>query len=58
MPWTCGVAAWGELVQLVAGHDVSCEARDIDRYGRVVAVCTADGRDINAVMVAHGWALA
>ncbi len=58
MPWACGVAAWGELVQLVAGKDASCEARDVDRYGRVLAVCTADNEDINAAMVAQGWALA
>ena len=58
VPWACGIAAWGELVQLVAGKDVSCETRDIDRYGRTVAVCTAGGQDINAAMVAQGWALA
>ena len=57
-PWACGIAAWGELVQLVAGKDVSCEMRDIDRYSRVVAVCSADGENINAAMVAQGWALA
>ncbi len=58
MPWACGIAAWGELVQLLAGKDVSCETRDTDRYGRAVAVCSADGQDINAAMVAQGWALA
>ncbi len=58
VPWACGVAAWGELVQLVAGTRLTCETRDVDRYGRVVAVCSADGQDINAVMVAQGWALA
>ena len=58
VPWACGVAAWGELVQLVAGRDVTCETRDIDRYGRAGAVCAADGDDINAAMVAQGWALA
>ena len=58
VPWACGVAAWGELVQLMAGKDVRCKARDVDRYGRAVAVCTTDGLDINAAMVAQGWALA
>ncbi len=58
VPWACGIAAWVELVQLVAGKDLTCETRDVDRYGRVVAVCAADGQDINAVMVAQGWALA
>lgn len=58
MPWACGVAASGELVQLVTGKDLTCETRDVDRYGRTVAVCTADGQDINAAMVTQGWALA
>ena len=50
--WACGVAAWGDLVQFVAGKDLTCEVRDVDRYGRAVAVCSADGEDINAAMVA------
>ena len=58
MDWACGVTAWGELVQLVTRKDVTCEARDVDRYHRVVAVCAADDEDINAVMVAQVWALA
>ena len=56
--WACGVAAWGYLVQLLAGQPVRCEARDVDQYGRTVAVCFADDQDINAAMVAEGWALA
>ena len=34
VPWACGIAAWGEFVQLVAGKDLTCETRDVDRYGR------------------------
>ncbi len=30
---------------------------DRDRYGRVVAVCEANGRDINGELVLQGWAL-
>jgi endonuclease YncB( thermonuclease family) len=56
--WACGVAAWGYLVQLLAGQIVTCDPRDIDQYGRTVAVCFADHQDINATMVAEGWALA
>ena len=36
---------------------MSVGAKDRDRYGRVVAVCLADGNDINGWMVAEGWAL-
>lgn len=42
----------------MAGQNVSCEARDIDRYSRIVAVCSTAGQDINAAMAAQGWALA
>ena len=41
-----------------AGRPVACEERDRDRYGRVVAVCTVGGRDLNRWMVAEGWAFA
>ena len=37
---------------------VTCEERDRDRYGRVVAVCRHSGRDIYAWLVREGWALA
>lgn len=56
--WECGIAAWGYLVQLLAGQVITCDPRDIDKYGRTVAVCFAGGEDVNATMVAEGWALA
>jgi endonuclease YncB( thermonuclease family) len=37
---------------------VTCEQRDVDRYGRIVAVCRAGLNDLGAFMVANGWALA
>ena len=37
---------------------VACEGRDQDRYGRVVGVCWVGGEDVNAWMVAAGWAFA
>ncbi len=47
------------LRKLVAGEPLICAERDRDRYGRIVAVCKlADGRDIGAVMVGEGLALA
>jgi len=54
--WGCGIAAWGHLVQMIAGQVVRCDPRDVDQYGRTVAVCFADGQDISATMVAEGWA--
>ncbi len=56
--WHCGSYATVALDRLVAGREVTCRVRDIDRYGRPVAVCTAGGRDLAAELVRQGWALA
>ena len=51
--WDCGAHATRRLADLAVGK-LRCEARDTDRYGRVVARCTAAGRDLAAVLVAEG----
>ena len=56
--WLCGAAATKTLRGLISGSDVSCTKHDKDRYGRIVAVCHANGRDLNATMVLPGMALA
>jgi endonuclease YncB( thermonuclease family) len=56
--WEAGKAAATYLYGLVRGHKVVCEAKDTDRYGRTVAICRADGRDLGADMVSAGIALA
>jgi hypothetical protein len=43
---------------LIGGRPVDCDQRDMDRYGRIVAVCTADCLHMSGWMVAQGWALA
>ena len=44
---------------LIAGQPVRCEQRDVDRFGRIVAVCfIAEGLDLGKEMVRTGWALA
>jgi endonuclease YncB( thermonuclease family) len=55
---SCGVIAKGAMQDLVAGAHVRCKQKDTDRYGRVIATCSADGYDIGANMVHTGWALA
>ena len=35
-----------------------CKQKDIDRYKRIVAVCFADGLNLNQEMVRSGWAIA
>lgn len=56
--YACGDHATAEMVRMIEGRDVVCGERDIDRYGRVVAVCQIEGTDINAALVSAGWALA
>jgi endonuclease YncB( thermonuclease family) len=57
-PWNCGVAATQALRTIVAGREVSCRPRERDRFGRTVAVCSADGVDLGAAMVRGGYAVA
>ena len=46
------------LADRIGRATVLCEQRDIDRYGRVVAVCFKGNEDLNRWMVASGWAAA
>ena len=56
--WNCGIEARIALVKMIAEQEVSCEKKDKDRYGRIIAVCTVGGVNLNALMVRGGWALA
>jgi endonuclease YncB( thermonuclease family) len=53
----CGREAARHLTALIAGQMVTCERRDIDRYGRTVAICSVDAVDLGRAMVANGHAL-
>lgn len=55
--WACGQEAGDALRRAVAGREVSCRARDRDRYGRTVAICLAAGLDLGAAMVKGGMAV-
>ena len=54
--WDCGAAATEELLSRAEG--MTCEGSETDRYGRVIGVCSSGGDDLNAWLVAQGWALA
>ncbi len=45
-------------MELLADAALSCEALDRDAYGRIVALCSADGVDIGTTMVTEGLAWA
>jgi endonuclease YncB( thermonuclease family) len=56
--WLCGRAAKAKLTTLLNRGNVNCEVRAKDRYGRVVATCSADGvPDIGEAMVRDGYAI-
>ena len=55
--YSCGEAARDALVNLIGNQPVQCRASGRDRYQRVLAFCTAGGRDLNARMVEEGWAV-
>lgn len=44
------------LAQIIDGGTITCEHKDIDRYGRTVALCRLNGVDIAAEMVRQGHA--
>ncbi len=54
----CGAWSARVLDDLIGLGPVRCDPQDIDRYGRVVAICHANGKDIGAEMVGQGAARA
>ncbi|MGQ4274966.1 thermonuclease family protein [Terrihabitans sp. B22-R8] len=56
--YRCGKRAADALDKLLAeARPTSCEPVDVDRYGRVVARCTAGGRDVAEALVLRGLAV-
>jgi endonuclease YncB( thermonuclease family) len=56
--YRCGQQAALALADKIGRETVSCQPKDTDRYGRVVAVCRIGAEDLNAWMTLKGWALA
>jgi endonuclease YncB( thermonuclease family) len=54
----CGEEAAHALSDFIGERPVACDKRELDRDGRIVAVCHVGGEDIGAWMVLQGWALA
>lgn len=50
-------ASKAHLQQLIGGGSLKCEQTDTDRYGRVVALCEAEGRDLSCAQVEAGHAI-
>ena len=45
------------LEKLMADRPVSCEVLNLDRYKRLIAICTVDGQDLGEAMLAIGQAV-
>ncbi len=61
--WGAGLAlgfpmAANALSGLIGRQTVTCEKKDVDRYKRIVAVCTVGGQDVGGYLVAKGLAVA
>ncbi|RMF07098.1 MAG: thermonuclease family protein [Alphaproteobacteria bacterium] len=55
--WACGREASRRLRKRLAGRLVECSGNRFDRHRRLLALCTADGVEINRWMVEQGWAV-
>ncbi|MEP0940969.1 MAG: thermonuclease family protein [Rhizobiaceae bacterium] len=56
--WKCGKIATEALVALIEGRFVRCEGNVADDFGRLIAICYADGVDLNQQMIKSGMAWA
>jgi endonuclease YncB( thermonuclease family) len=56
--YLCGSKAADALAPIIGRNGrVSCKEQDRDRYGRIVATCEANGRDIAGELIRQGWAV-
>jgi endonuclease YncB( thermonuclease family) len=56
--WACGNEAARKLKSLIGDRTVTCTKRDVDDYGRIVAVCRSGAADLGAEMARAGLAVA
>jgi endonuclease YncB( thermonuclease family) len=56
--WRCGQQAALALAARINRAPVTCRPTDTDRYGRMIAICLKGRENLNAWMVAEGWAVA
>jgi endonuclease YncB( thermonuclease family) len=56
--YPCGRDARRALVTSIGNNDIICQVKGLDRYGRSLAKCTRDGRDLGAELVSRGFAIA
>lgn len=52
-----GLKSRTAMEDLIAGQPVACDVLNPDRYKRLIAICTAQGRDLGEAMLEIGWAI-
>jgi endonuclease YncB( thermonuclease family) len=57
LPYRCGAKAANDLYDYIARRPVVCLPREMDRYGRTVAICSVAGVDLGHWLTSHGLAL-
>ncbi|MEI7601957.1 MAG: thermonuclease family protein [Aestuariivirga sp.] len=56
--YRCGQKSAFALADMIGRSSVACEPKGRDRYQRIIAVCFKGDTNLNAWMVAQGWAVA
>lgn len=56
--WACGAWVRNQARALFEGRMAECVQLDTDRYDRIVATCSVDGRDMGETLVSAGLAFA
>ncbi|MCR4266708.1 thermonuclease family protein [Nitratireductor sp. ZSWI3] len=56
--YSCGREARNVLRGLIGAGEVKCEGHEHDRYDRLLARCSVNGKDLGEALVAGGWAVA
>lgn len=56
--WPCGSAAREALETRIGERPISCRRKDVDDYGRIVAVCRLGAEDLNGWLAQNGWVVA
>ncbi|MFL6816449.1 MAG: thermonuclease family protein [Bradyrhizobium sp.] len=57
LQYRCGAKSANDLDAFIARRPVSCESRDLDRYGRTVATCLVGGVDLGDWLVRNSLVL-
>jgi endonuclease YncB( thermonuclease family) len=56
--WACGHAATAAMQQMAEGRAVTCRNHGLEKYGRTLGTCFANGKNVNAELVKMGLAWA